>query len=187
MTTTYVKCTHTRGNRIQECVLVLTDDRMACLPIGPAQNAAAKIAGGIAMAAAGLVTIRLDTMVIEPRQLATVEQLDAAVRGAGGFYVGADWTYRTRVPVIGTMLKHGDEVLTTRERVPAPILAKLTPDRAPLSAKVVKIVCGIGAGILAIAAIVYLATGSLEALFGIGFWGVLIIGAALYAWIRVRR
>lgn len=56
VTTTYVKCTHTRGNRVQECILVLVADRLACIPIAPAENAVGKIVGGLAMTAVGLIT-----------------------------------------------------------------------------------------------------------------------------------
>lgn len=182
----YVKCTHNRGNRVQECVLVQAGDRLACLPIAPSENAIGKIAAGLARTAVGIVTVRLGTQTIDASGLRTPGDLDAAVAGSGGFHVGADWTYRTRVPVIGTMLLHGDETITTREPVPAQMLALLTPHRAPPSPKVVWIACGIGGAILAVAGVVYTATGSLEALFGIGFWGVVPIAASLFAWIRLR-
>jgi hypothetical protein len=180
----HVRCTHTKGNRVQECVLVRVADRMACIPIAPAENAVGKLAGGIAQAAAGLVTVRLGRTTIEVAHLETAEDLDAVVEGSNGFYLGPAWTYRTGLPVIGTMLVHGDEVITTRDRVPAEMLAKLTPGRAPRSARPVKIACGIGAAILAVATIAYLATGSLEVLLGIGFWGILVIATSLYAWKR---
>lgn len=187
MMATYVKCTHTKGNRVQECILVRVADRMACIPIAPAQNLVGQIAGGLAMGAVGLVTIRLGSKVVDVSQLASAEDLDAAIAGSGGFQLGADWLYRTRVPMIGTMIMRGNEGITTRERVPAEMLAMLTPNRAPGSSKVVKIVCAIGAGILAIAGIVFLATGSVELLVGIGFWGILMIATSLYAWIRLRK
>jgi hypothetical protein len=183
----YVKCTHTKGNRIQECILVLVADQMACIAIAPAQNAVAKLAAGIAMTAVGVVTLRLGNREIDASQLATADDVDAAIKGLGGFYLDAAWTYRTGIPVIGTMLMHGNENITTRERVPAEMFAKLTLSRAPLSPKVVKVVVGIGTVIIAGAVITYLATGSLEALFGIGFWGLLLIGTSLYAWLRLRR
>lgn len=185
MTVTHVTCTHTRGNRTQECVLVLAADRMACLPIAPARNAVGSIAGGLAMAAAGLVTVRFGGRELAVDQLATAAELDAAVDGSGGFYLDAAWTYRTGIPVIGTMLVHGGDVITTRERVPAELLARVTPAPAVRSTRAVKVVCGIGAAILAAAVVVYLATGSLEALFGIGCWGVLVIAAGVYAWRKV--
>lgn len=187
MTATYVTCTHTKGNRVQECLLVLVADRMACIPIAPAENAVGKIAAGLAMTAVGLVTIRLGNTELDVTQLATAEQLAAALDSSGGFYLGADWTYRTRIPVIGTMLMHGDETITTRKRVPAEMFAKLTLSRAPLSSKVVKVVVGIGTVIIAAAVITYLATGSFELLFGIGFWGLLLIATSLYTWLRLRR
>ncbi len=187
MTATYVKCTHTKANRVQECILVLAADRMACIPIAPAANAVGKIAAGLVMAAVGVITVRLGGTVIDASQLATAEELDAAIDGSGGFYVGADWTYRTRVPVIGTMLMHDKETITTRDQMPAEMLAKLTPNRAPLSSKPVKVFCLIGTAVLVAAGITYFATESLELLFGIGFWGVLIIAASLYAWVRSRR
>ena len=179
----YVKCTHTKSNRVQECVLVLVADRLACIPIAPAENAVGKIAGGIAMTAVGLVKLRLGTTMIDVADLSTADDVAAA----GGFFLDAQWTYRTGVPVIGTMLMHGTDVITTRERVPAEMLALLTPNRAPPSAKIVKVFCAVGAAILAAATITYLATGSFELLFGIGFWGVLIIGTSLFAWIKVSR
>jgi len=184
---TYVKCTHTKRNRVQECLLVLVADRMACIPVAPAENAIGKIAAGLAMTAVGLIKIRLGSTEVDVDQLVTADHLAAAIDGSGGFYVGADWTYRTRIPVIGTMLMHGDETITTRERVPAEMFAKLTINRAPLSSKVVKVVVGIGTVIVAAAVITYLATGSLELLFGIGFWGILLIATSLYAWLRLRR
>lgn len=187
MTATYVKCTHTKGNRVQACVLVLVGDRMACIPFAPAENAVGKIAGGLAMAAAGIVTLRLGNRAIDASELATTEDLDGAVTGSGGFYVGADWTYRTRVPVIGTMLMHADQVITTRERVRPEMLAQLTPNRAPPSIRVVVVICSIGAAILAAAGITYLATGSIELLVGIGFWGLLLIATSVYAWIRIEK
>jgi hypothetical protein len=186
MAATYVKCTHTKSNRVQECIMVLVADRMACIPIGPSENAIGKIAGGLAMTAVGVITIR-GGRTIDTSELATAEDLDAAIAASGGFDMGADWLYRTRVPVIGTMLVHGNEVITTREDVPAAMFAKMTPNRTPPSAKVVKIVCAIGAAIIAGATIVLLATGSLEAFFGIGFWGLLLIGTSLFAWVRLRR
>ena len=187
MTATYVKCTHTKGNRVQECLLVLVADRMACIPIAPAENAIGKIVAGLAMTAVGVFTIRLGGTALDVSQFETTEHLAAAVDSSGGFYVGTDWTYRTRVPVIGTMLMHVDETITTRERLPAEVFAKLTLSRAPLSSKVVKVVVGIGTVIVAAAVITYLATGSLELLFGIGFWGILLIAASLYTWLRVRQ
>ena len=177
-----VKCTHTRGNRVQECVVVLVADRLACIPVAPAENAVGNIVSGLAMTALGVTTIRLGTTEIDARELATAEDVRVAVAGAGGFYLDAGWSYRTRVPVIGTMLMHGNETITTRDQVPAAMLAKLTPAGAPPSARPVKITCGIGAAILAVAAIAYLATGRLEVLLGIGFWGVLVIATSLYAW-----
>lgn len=182
-----MKCTHTKGNRTQECILVLVEDRMACIPIAPAENVAAKIVGGLAMTAIGVDRIRLGNRVIDVSHLATTEDLAAAVEGACGFYVEADWTYRTKVPVIGTMLMHANETITTRDRVPAEMLAKLTPNRAPASSKPVKIACAIGGAVLVGAVIAYAATGSLELLFGIGFWGVLIIATSVFAWVRLRR
>jgi hypothetical protein len=187
MAAIYVRCAHTRDNRYQECILVLTADRMACLPIGPVENAIGKIAGALALTAVGAIEVRIGKMVVHPEALATLEQLDAAVLGAGGFYVDADWTYRTNVPVIGTMVMRGKEVLTIRERMPPQMLARLTPNTSPPQMKAVKVVVGIGAAIILAAVIAFLASGSLEVLFGIGFWGVLIIGAALYAWLRLRR
>lgn len=187
MTATYVKCTHTKGNRVQECIIVLVAGRIGCIPIAPAENAVGKIAGGLAMTAAGVVEVRLGRRVIDASHLATAEDLDAAIAEASGFLLGAEWLYRTNVPVIGTMLMNGKEVITTRERVPAEMLAMLTPNREPPSSKVVKIVCGIGGAILAVAGIVFVATGSLEVLFGIGFWGLLLIGTSLFAWLRLRR
>ncbi|HSD90082.1 MAG TPA: hypothetical protein VLB44_21270 [Kofleriaceae bacterium] len=172
---------------MQECILVLVADRMACIPIAPAENAVGKIAAGLAMTAVGVVEIPLGSKKIDVSQLATAEHLAAAIDGSGGFYVGADWTYRTRIPVIGTMLMHGDQTITTRERVPAEMFAKLTLSRAPMSSKAVKVVVGIGTAIVAAAVITYLATGSLEVLFGIGFWGILLIATSLYAWLRLRR
>ena len=127
--TMYVKCTHTKGNRIQECMLVLVEDRMACIPIGPAENAVAKIVGGVAMTAVGLVKIRLGSRVIDVSDLVTAEDLAAATEAAGGFYVEADWTYRTRIPVIGTMLMRANENITTRDRVPAEIADALSAFR----------------------------------------------------------
>lgn len=186
MIATYVKCTHTKGNRIQECIVLLVADRMGCIPIGPAENAIAKLAAGLAMTAVGVVKVRLGSAVIDASQLATAEDLDAAVEGSGGFHLGAHWTYRTGVPVIGTMLMHGNETITTRERVPPEMLAKLTPSRAALSAKPVKVLSGIGIAILAVAAIVYAATGNLDVLFGIGFWGALLIAISLSVWMRMR-
>jgi hypothetical protein len=185
--TAHVKCTHTKGNRTQECVLVLVADRLACIPIAPSENALAKIAGGLAWTAVGVITIRLGERTLDFSDLATVEELDALVVASGGFHLGADWLYRTNIPVIGTMLTHGNENITTREKVPAAMFALLTPNRIPPSPKVVIIMCGIGAAIIAAATISYVATGSLELLFGIGFWGVLIIGTALFAWLRLRR
>ena len=182
----YVKCAHGKGTRTQECLLVLVADRMACIPIAPAENVVGKIAAGLAMTAVGGVELRLGKRVIDARNLATAEDLDAAVAASGGFYLGAEWTYRTRIPVIGTMLMHGKETITTRDPVSPEMFARLTPNRAPPSAKVVKVVCAIGAGILAIATIVYLATGQIEMLFGIGFWGVLLIATSLYAWHRLK-
>lgn len=185
--TATVKCTHTKGNRLQECILVLVADRMACIPIARAENAVGKIAAGLAMAAVGVVEVRVGTTMIDASRLASTEDLEAAVAGSGGFHVGGDWTYRTRVPVIGTMLMHREETITTREQVPEEMLALLTPNRAPVSSKAVKIACALGAAILTAAVIVFLATGSLEALFGIGFWGILPIATSLYAWVRLRR
>lgn len=187
MAATYVKCTHTKGNRVQECLLVLVADRMACIPVGPAENAVGKIAAGLAMTAVGLIKIRLGSTEVDVEQLVTADQLAAAIDGSGGFYVGPDWTYRTHLPVIGTMLMHGGDTITTRERVPAEMFAKLTINRAPLSSKGVKVVVGIGTVIVAAAVITYVATGSLELLFGIGFWGILLIATSLYAWVRLRR
>lgn len=105
----------------------------------------------------------------------------------GGFVLGPDWTYRTHVPILGTMLLAPDQNITTREPVPPAILAGLTPQRGPTSFKAVKVACAIGIGILALGGVVALVTGSLEALFGIGFFGVLVIGAALFAFVQVRR
>ncbi|MDQ3338359.1 MAG: hypothetical protein M4D80_24600 [Myxococcota bacterium] len=187
MAATYVKCTHTKGNRVQECIIVLVADRMALIPIGPSENAVGKIAGGLALTAVGVITIRLGSKTIDASQLATAEDLDAAIAASGGFDLGADWLYRTRVPIIGTMLMNGKEVITTRERVPAEMFARLTPNRTPPSAKVAKIVCAIGAAIIAVAVMVFFATDSIEALFGIGFWGLLLIGTSLFAWLRLRR
>lgn len=184
MTTTYVKCQHTQGTRAQECVLVLVDDRMACVPIAPARNAVGEIALGVAMTAVGVISVRDST--VELHGIETPADLDALVARSGGFLVGPDWTYRTRLPIIGTMILRGNENITATH-VPAVMLARLTPNRAPLSTKPVKVVCGIGAGILAIAGITYLATDSLELLFGIGFWGVLMIGTALFLWLRYRN
>jgi len=185
--TAHVKCTHTKGQRIQECLLVLVDDRLACIPIAPSENALAKIAGGIAMTALGVFTFRLGERTLDLSELATVEELDAVVAASGGFHLGADWLYRTNIPMIGTMLTHGNENITTRAQVPGAMLALLTPNRAAPSSKVVVVFCAIGGAILAAATISYLATGSLELLFGIGFWGLLIIGAAVFAWLRLRR
>jgi hypothetical protein len=134
----------------------------------------------------GVVELRLGGKTIDARSIASAEELDAAVGASGGFYLGADWTYRTRVPIIGTMLMHGNEAITTRDRMSPAMLAQLTPNRAPPSAKVVKVVCAIGAAILAVATIVYLATGQIELLFGIGFWGILMIATSLYAWHRLK-
>jgi len=183
----YLRCTHTKGNRVQECILVLVADRMGCIPIAAAENAVGKIASGLAMTAVGMIEVRLGKTSIDASHLATAEDLDAAIDASGGFHLGADWMYRTRIPGIGTMLMHGNEVITTREQVPPEIFAKLTPNTAPGSTKPVKVACAIGAGVLVIAGIAYLATGNLEVLFGIGFWGVLIIAASLGGWWLVRR
>jgi hypothetical protein len=182
-----VKCTHTKGNRLQECVLVLVEDRMACIPIAPPENVVGKIAGGLAMAAVGMYTVRFGGTTINASQLASRDELDAAVAGSGGFHVGADWTYRTRVPVIGTMLMNGKETITTRARVPEEMLALLTPNRAPASTKVVKITCAIGAALLMAAVIAFLVTGSLESLLALGFWGLLPIATSLFVWVRMRK
>jgi hypothetical protein len=187
MTATHVKCSHAKANRAQECILVLVADRIECIPIAPAENAVGKIAAGLAMTAVGLIRIRLGSTEIDVGQLASAEHLAAAIDGSGGFYLGADWTYRTRIPVIGTMLMHGDQTITTRERVPPEMFAKLTMSRAPLSSKPVKVVVAIGTAIVAAAVITYLATGSLDLLFGIGFWGILMIATSVYAWLRLRR
>ena len=40
---------------------------------------------------------------------------------------------------------------------------------------------------IAAAVIAFVATGRFDLLFGIGTWGVLIAGAALYALVRMRR
>lgn len=181
-----VKCTHTTGNRVQECVLVRAGERVACLPTAPAENALGKLAVGLAMTAVGVTTLRLGGRTISSEDLA-VEDLEAAVVASGGFYLGSDWVFRTGVPLIGTMLMHGAETITTRERVPAALLAHFTPHRAPLSAKPVKVASGIGAAVLVVAGVVFLATGSVEALLGIGFWGVVPIAASLYVWWRLRR
>ena len=85
------------------------------------------------------------------------------------------------------MLMHGDEAITTRERVPAEMFAKLTLRQVPPSFKIVKVVVGVGTAIVVAAVITYLATGSLELLFGIGFWGILLIAISSYAWLRLRR
>jgi len=182
----YVKCAHNRGTRVQQCVLVRAGDRLACLPIAPSENAIGKLAVGLASTALGIVTVRLGTQTIDASGLRTPEDLDAAVAGSGGFHLGPDWTYRTGVPVIGTMLLHGDETITTREPVPPQVLALLSPHRAPPSSRVVKIVCGIGRAILVVTGAVFLVTGSVEVLFGIGFWGVLLIATSLFAWTRLR-
>lgn len=161
-------------------------DRLACLPIAPSENALGTLAVGLATTAVGITTLRLGGRTDAAGDVA-VGDLDAAVAESGGFYLGADWTYRTGVPVIGTMLLHGDETITTREPVPPGLLSLLTPHRAPPSWKVAKVACGIGAAILVVAGVVFLATGSVEALLGIGFWGVVPIAASLYAWARLRR
>jgi hypothetical protein len=183
--TTYVRCRHTKDNRMQECVLVLVADRMACVPIAPSENVVGTIAAGLAMTAVGMIVVR-DTA-IDVSRLETLADLDAALAGSGGFIVGADWTYRTRVPIIGTMLMRGNENITTRNHVPDEMLARLVLNRAPPSSKVVMVVCGIGTAVLAAAGIVYLATGSLALLIGIGFYGVLIVAIALYTWLRLRK
>ena len=158
-------------------------DRIACLPIAPAENVAAKIAGGLALTAVGVFTIKLGGKDVD---LTGVADLDEAVAHTGGFFVGDGWSYRTNIPVIGTMFMDGTQTIATRERVPAEILAKFPVNRAPPSPKVMAVFCAIGGAILAAATITFAATGSLELLFGIGFWGVLIIGVAIFAWLRVR-
>ncbi|MCW5802298.1 MAG: hypothetical protein KIT31_07915 [Deltaproteobacteria bacterium] len=183
----HVRCSHTKANRIQECILVMAEERVACLPVAPPANAVGKLAAGLAMTAAGIVELRVGARVLGPGDLRTAEDLAAAVDASGGFYLGADWTYRTRVPVIGTMIMRAGETLTTREHVPPELLAQLTPNRAPPSAKAVVVACAIGAAIVAAGVIAGAATGSLEILFGVGCWGLLIAGAALFAWLRLRR
>lgn len=163
---------------------MMRGDRIACLPIAPAENAAAKILGGLALTAVGVFTIKLGGKEVDITGLA---DLDEAVAQTGGFFLGESWMYRTRVPGIGTMLMDGTQTITTRQPVPREILAKLTPNRTPPSPKVVFIVCGVGGAILAAATITFAATGSFELLFGIGFWGLLFIGTALFAWLRVHK
>ncbi len=187
MATTYVKCMHTKGTRMQECILVLVADRMACIPIAPSQNAIGKLAAGLALTAVGVITFRIGERTVDVSQLATADELDAAVKSSGGFHVEADWLYRTGIPMMGTMIMRGNENLTTRDEFPREMLARLTPNRTPVSSKGVKIICAVGAAIIVAATIAFLATGSFNLLFGIGFWGVVIIGAALYAWLRLRN
>ena len=90
MTATYVKCTHTKGTRMQECILVLVADRLACIPIAPSENAIGKLAAGLAMTAVGVFTLRIGERAIDVSQLATAEELDAAIAASGGFELGAD-------------------------------------------------------------------------------------------------
>ena len=178
-------CTLTKAHRTQQCILVLAADRLACLPIAPSENAIGKLAAGLAMAAVRVYRVR-GGAAVDASELKTAEDLDAAIDASGGFYLDEEWKYRTRLPVVGTMMGRAGVVIATRETVPEAMFAKLTLDRSAPSTKALKITSAIGGVIIAAAVIVYLATGSLEALFGIGFWGVLIIGAGVFAWTRLR-
>jgi hypothetical protein len=178
----------TRGARTkQECVLVHAFDRVAVIPLAPPTSAIASIAGALVMVAAGVYRIRLGEAMVELDTLATARELDAVVTGTGGFYLDEQWRYRANIPVIGTMIMRGDANITTREPVPAAILARLTRDRSALRFRPAYIVIAVGAAVIAAGVIAFVATGRLDLLFGIGTWGVLIAGAALYALVRMRR